>query len=67
MTETPAEPVASTGTTRWQKVVGVLGLVVVLSVGNNLFQVVTSAGNRHGGPPGDPPASRPHTPSNFNH
>lgn len=36
-------------TSRWQKVVGVLGLIVVLWVGNDTYQVID--GNFGGGPP----------------
>lgn len=63
---------ATTGTPRWQKVVGTIGLVVVLWVGNDLLEVVTSGGERPGGgtpPAGEqgPPASAPHDPSQFRH
>jgi hypothetical protein len=44
---------ATTGTTGWQKLVGVAGLVVVLWVGSNLFDVVTSGASGPGGPGGD--------------
>lgn len=47
--------------TRWQKVVGIMGVAVVLWVGGNLFDTVTSGGSgpRGGadhGPPGGAPA-----------
>lgn len=78
--ETVAAPVggATRGTSLWQKVVGGLGLFVVLWVGTELFDVVTSGGERpRGGTPpavdqaptsGDqaPPAGA-HDPSQFNH
>jgi len=52
------------GTTGWQKLVGVAGLVVILWVGSNLFDVVASGASGPGGdgspgghaPPRDPPA-----------
>lgn len=46
---------ATTGTSRGQKVAGIMGLVVVLWVGNNLFETITGAGGRPGGqrPPSD--------------
>ncbi|MDQ3639944.1 MAG: hypothetical protein M3450_00390 [Actinomycetota bacterium] len=40
---------ASTGTTRWQKVVGILGLVVVLWVGSEMYDVVFFRGAGPGG------------------
>ena len=54
---------ATAGTSRWQKLIGAIGLVVVLWVGNNLFDVVTSGASGPGGdggpgghaPPRDPP------------
>lgn len=39
---------STSGTTRWQKVVGILGLIVVLWVGNNMYDTVT--GDLDGGP-----------------
>jgi hypothetical protein len=39
-----------TGTSRWQKVVGILGLVVILWVGNQMVGQLTGRG---GGPGGD--------------
>lgn len=54
----------ATSTSRWQMVVGTIGLVVVAWVGSNLFDVVSSGGTRPGdGPPGGhgPPASAPPT------
>lgn len=67
---------AINGTSRWQQVVGILGLVVVVWAGGDLFEVVTSDGA--GGPgeaplggvtEGDqaPPAPDPHDPSRFDH
>lgn len=68
----------TTGTTRWQTVVGVLGLVAVLWVGRELSDVVTSGAARPSGgtppavdqaPPsgGQAPPVGAHDPSQFNH
>ena len=49
-------------TARWQKTVGVLGLVVVLWVGDRLYDVISSGGLGPGGdhqPSGGPPATQP--------
>ena len=48
---------ATTGPSRWQKVVGILGLVVVLWVGSNLFDAVNRGDDarRGHGPPGQTP------------
>lgn len=49
-------------TTKWQKVVGILGLVVVLWVGDRLADVIRSGGVRAGGdhqPAGRTPTSQP--------
>ncbi len=58
-------------TTRWQQVIGILGLVVVLWVGNRLYDVIGSDGPGPGGgtPPGvAPPApDGEHDPSQFDH
>lgn len=70
-------------TTRWQKAIGILGLGVVLWVGTNLFDVVTSreSGSPGGLGPGENPPGQttddqdrtppggesPHDPSQFNH
>jgi len=74
-----ADGLRTTGTSRWQKVVGVIGLVVVLWVGRDLYDVVTSGGERPSGgrppagdpapPAGDPapPAGDAHDPSQFRH
>ena len=40
---------APTGVSRWQKVVGVFGLVVVLWVGDRMYDVVSFDGNFGGG------------------
>ena len=59
---------AVTRTSRWQKVVGVVGLLVVLWVGGDLYGVVTSGGeDPPGRPAGGPPAGQPHDPSQFKH
>ncbi len=60
---TPAQR-SFTRTSRWQKVIGLAGLGVVLWVGNDLFDIVTSGGIRPGGDPGRPapPAETPITP-----
>lgn len=46
------DPPATTGTSRWQKVVGSLGLVVVLWVGTEMYENVTGdfggGGGGHG-------------------
>ena len=60
------------GTSRWQKVVGVIGLVVVVWVGSDLYDVVTSGGERPSGgtpPAGDqaPAGGGTHDPSQFRH
>jgi len=41
---------APTGTSRWQKVVGIVGLLVVLWVGDNMYDTVTGdlGGGQHG-------------------
>jgi len=51
---------ASTGTSRWQKVVGILGLLVVLWVGNDTYKVIDGdfgggAGGGEHGPSQDAP------------
>lgn len=77
----PRDAVATT--TRWQKAIGILGLSVVLWVGTNLFDVVSSGESGppggHGpgeNPPGQttddqgrtpPSGESPHDPSQFNH
>lgn len=64
---------ATAGTSRWQKVVGVIGLVVVLWVGGDLFDVATrgderpGAGAGPGTPPDGAPPGEPHDPSGFDH
>lgn len=40
---------AITGTSRWQKIVGIMGLVVVLAVGGDLYDVVTGGARGPGG------------------
>jgi hypothetical protein len=52
------------GTTRWQKAVGVLGLIAVLWAGNNLYDaisrgVVGPGGGGGHGPPGGTPTTQP--------
>ena len=65
-TDTESGHRAATRTSRWQKVVGVVGLLVVLWVGGDLYDVVTSGGESPPGRPGGgPPAS--HDPSQFKH
>lgn len=49
---------AVTGTSGWQKVVGILGLVVVLWVGNELYDVIVFDGFGPGSG-GDTPAVNP--------
>ncbi|MBA2386151.1 MAG: hypothetical protein H0V69_03555 [Acidimicrobiia bacterium] len=44
---------AVTGTSRWQKLIGILGVVVVVWVGGDLFDAVTGSGGGPGGGPGD--------------
>jgi hypothetical protein len=53
---------ATTGTSRWQKAVGILGLIVVLWVGNDTYKVIdgdfgggAGGGGEHG-PSQDAPA-----------
>lgn len=70
---------ATTGTSRRQKVVGILGLVVVLWVGSEMYDVVFFRGAGPGGgqhtpvenqdQDGDPtpPSGGPHDPSRFGH
>lgn len=43
---------ATTGTSRWQKVVGIIGLLVVLWIGNQMVGQLTGSGPGPGG--GDP-------------
>ena len=59
---------------RWQMAIGALGAVVVLWVGGDLAEIVTSGGSagsgpgagQHGGAPGGPPTTASgHDPSNF--
>lgn len=51
--------VAVTGTSRWQKVIGLVGVVVVLWVGGDLVDIVTADGGGPGraGPGGQGPSS----------
>jgi hypothetical protein len=53
------DPAARTGTSRWQKVVGILGLVVLLWVGNQMLNTLLGRGPGPGGmdhgPGQDPP------------
>jgi len=50
------------GSSRWQKIVGILGLVVVLWVGNRLYDVIDRGamgpGQQHG-PGGGTPTTQP--------
>ena len=70
MSETSTEPAvdpaavrrSSAGLSRWQKVIGVLGLVVVLWVGDRLSDVIGSGGIGPGGdhgPSGVTPTTEP--------
>lgn len=45
-----SESGSTTGITRWQEVVGVIGVVAVLWAGSNLFDAVTRSGGRPRGP-----------------
>jgi hypothetical protein len=49
------------GRSRWQKIIGILGLVVVLWVGDRLYDVIRSGGIGPGGDhqPSGPPSSQP--------
>ena len=53
---------STTSTSRWQKVVGIIGIVVVLWVGNDLLNNVLDRGPGGGGGPGpgqgEPPADQ---------
>ena len=64
----PAHPTAGSGDptprtrtarpTRWQQLIGVLGIAVVFWAGSNIYDVVTSSGPQGGGghrPPGTSP------------
>jgi hypothetical protein len=73
----------SAGTSRWQKTVGILGLVVVFWVGDRLNDTIASDGSGPGGdhqPSGGTPTTQPadgdepapgdtgdHDPSQFDH
>ena len=52
---------APNGTSRWQKVIGVVGVLVVLWVGNDTYNVIDGdfggggGGGNHGGPSQDTP------------
>lgn len=77
------EPGRATIGTRWQKLVGIMGIAVVLWVGGNLYDTVTSGGSgprggenhgpRGGAPAGEeppsdaPPGDAPHDPSRRAH
>lgn len=54
---------ATPGTSPWQKAIGIAGLVVVLWVGDNLFDTITSDGMGTGADPGGhaPPSGVPTT------
>ena len=72
---------SSAGRSRWEKTVGVLGLVVVFWVGDRLYNVIDSGGMGPGGdhePGGPTPTTQPtdtdpaggsdeHDPSQFDH
>jgi hypothetical protein len=61
---------STTGTSRWQKVVGIIGLVVVLGPGLGIFGPGSGGQGPGGhGPAGDtPPADVDHTPPvDFDH
>lgn len=60
-----------TQTSRWQKVVGIIGAGVVLWVGASLLDVITSAGSRPGAgqrtEDSTPHGGNAHDPSRFDH
>lgn len=61
------------GTSRWQKAVGALGLLVVLWVGSQMYNVIFFDGTFPGAGPGSTPGQEApapgaeHTPSRGNH
>lgn len=60
------------GASRWQKVVGIIGVGVVAWVGASLLDIVTSGGSRPGAgghvtEDGTPHSGNPHDPSRFDH
>ncbi|MGH9133724.1 MAG: hypothetical protein ACRDZZ_07290 [Ilumatobacteraceae bacterium] len=61
-TSAPTTPYAG-GLSRWQKIVGILGLVVVLGVGNRLYDVIDRGamgpGQQHGPGSGGTPTTQP--------
>lgn len=69
MAMNPAHPTAASGDpgprartarpTRWQQLIGVLGIVVVVWAGSNIYDVVTSSGPEGGGGR-RPPVTSPH-------
>lgn len=58
--EAGAEPDRTTGNrpTRWEKVVGAVGLVVLLIVATQMVSAATGSGGFEHGPSGDQPAER---------
>lgn len=72
---------ATTGTSRWQQVVGILGIAVVLWVGSEMYDIVFFRGTGPGPAPGQdapveiqnpdgdptPPGSIPHDPTQRDH
>lgn len=58
----PEGAAVRSGASRWSKVVGALGLVIVVWVGGDLYEIVTSDGNASGGehgPTRDEPSGTP--------
>ncbi len=68
-TSAPPSDTATTGTSSWQKAVGIVGVAVLVWVGGDLFDVVTSDGSTPAqGPDGQtPPAGEDHDPSQYDH
>lgn len=57
-TGAPTPRVRTARPTRWQQLIGVLGVAVVVWAGSNIYDVVTSSGPQGGGghrPPGTSP------------
>lgn len=64
-TRAETEHGATTGTSRWQMLVGAMGLVVAVWVGGDLYDIVTSGGTGPGGarsPGVNAPAGQPSPP-----
>lgn len=82
-TRDPTPPTGTARPTRWQQLIGVLGIAVVVWAGSNIYDVVASTGPQgsgghqppgtspdDGGTPSDqspPPAGDQHDPSQFDH